>query len=113
MNNELKCTDEIVNGRQALKRHDGLVVFPDANDPELDAIRKSAPKKAVIQAVAIRRAQQIAHNYAEKYAPELLPYFKITPLINNRRMRRYLTSGARLKREKLDKRENLTHNRVQ
>ena len=84
-----------VMGKKAIKRDDGLMVFLDGNDPELDMIRKNAPKKIVIQAVAIRRAQQIAHNYAEKYAPELLSYFNIAPLINNRRIRKYLTKGRK------------------
>ena len=50
------------------KRKDGLMVFLDG-DKELDDIRLSGTKESVIFAVAIRRAQQIARNYARKYAP--------------------------------------------
>jgi hypothetical protein len=60
-------------------RADGLAIFIDG-DKELDYIRRHAPQEIVIQAVAIRRAQQIARNYAQRYAPELLSRFKITTL---------------------------------
>ena len=49
----------------------GLPVFLDG-DPELDRIRLTAKDPAVIiMAVAFRRAQQIAKNYASKHAPHL------------------------------------------
>lgn len=57
-------------------RNDGLSVFLDG-DKELDRIRLKADKKTVIAAVAIRRCQQVARNYALKHAPELLDCFKI------------------------------------
>ena len=60
-------------------RPDGFTVFFDG-DAELDAIRETADKRAVIVAVACRRAQQIARNYARKYAPELLKNFTIKKL---------------------------------
>ena len=97
MTNKIKHEQfpEIVRGKITVTRDDGLKVFLDEDDTELNIIRKNAPKKIVIAAVAIRRAQQIAHNYAEKYAPELLHEFNITPLIDNRRFRKYLTGGVR------------------
>ena len=49
----------------------GLPVFLDG-DAELDRIRLTAKDPVVIiMAVAIRRAQQIARNYASKHAPHL------------------------------------------
>lgn len=53
-------------------RDDGLTVFCDG-DEMLDTIRRRGTKKQVIAAVAMRRAQEIAFNYARKYAPELMP----------------------------------------
>ena len=50
-----------------LKRADGLQVFFDGD---------TADKRTVIVAVALRRAQQIARNYARKYAPEILTDFE-------------------------------------
>jgi len=52
-------------------RDDGLTVFCDG-DEMLDDIRRHGTKQQVITAVAMRRAQEIAFNYARKYAPELL-----------------------------------------
>ena len=64
-------------------RRDGMTVFYDG-DEILDEIRRRGTKKQVIVAVALRRAQEIAFNYARKYAPELLPELisasKETPL---------------------------------
>jgi len=91
-----KILDCQKGGVTVAERNDGLKIFLDGGlDPELDLIRKKAPKKIVIQAVAIRRAQQIAHNYAEKYAPELLPDFEIKPLIDNRKLKKYLRGGTK------------------
>lgn len=59
------------------KRKDGLVVFLDGNK-KLDHIRKYGDKKSVIIAVALYRAQQIALNYARKYAPELISQGQIS-----------------------------------
>ena len=56
-------------------RDDGLVVFLDG-DEVLDKIRKQGTKREVIMAVAMRRAQQIAQNYAREYCPELESVFK-------------------------------------
>lgn len=67
-------------------REDNFAVFIDG-DKELDYIRLHASKETVIKAVAIRRAQQIARNYAMKYAPELLNKFKITSLKNRRSLK--------------------------
>lgn len=63
-------------------RDDGFTVFLD-NDKDLDYIRLHCEPATVIKAVAIRRCQQIARNYARKYAPTLLNSFQIpsTPLI--------------------------------
>ena len=58
-----------------LKRADGLQVFFDG-DAVLDRIKRTADKRTVIVAVALRRAQQIARNYARKYAPEILTDFE-------------------------------------
>jgi len=58
------------------RRKDGFTVFLNG-DKILDEIRLKMPKEIVIVAVAIRRAQQIARNYARKYAPELLERFEI------------------------------------
>src|SRR3990167_10458758 len=53
-------------------RNDGLPIWEDKKDDELNAIRRYAhDKKVVILAVALRRAQQIAINYANKHAPEV------------------------------------------
>lgn len=52
-------------------RKDGLTIFEDVNDPILNEIRRTADRKSVILAVAIRRAQQIALGYAARYAPDL------------------------------------------
>jgi len=57
-------------------RDDGFTVFLD-NDPELDNIRLHADPLTIIKAVAIRRCQQIANNYARKYAPNLMPAFQV------------------------------------
>lgn len=54
-------------------RSDGLKVFMDADDPVLNQIRRTRPAAEVIVAVAIRRAQQIALNYARTHHPELEP----------------------------------------
>ena len=53
-------------------RKDGMTVYYDG-DEILDEIRRHGTKVQVIAAVALRRAQEIAFNYARKYAPELLP----------------------------------------
>ena len=66
-------------------RSDGLSVFLDG-DQELDEIRLKCDKKTVIKAVAIRRCQQVARNYATKHAPELIRSFKVeslSGLLNN------------------------------
>ena len=60
-------------------REDGLAIFLDG-DKELDYIRTHCDKKTVIMAVAVRRAQQIARNYAMKYAEDLADSFKIESL---------------------------------
>lgn len=60
-------------------REDNFPVFLDG-DEELDKIRLTAPIEVVISAVAIRRAQQIARNYAISYKPELLHKFQIESL---------------------------------
>lgn len=60
-------------------RNDGFAVFLDG-DKELDKIRLKDDRKTVIMAVAIRRCQQIARNYALKHAPDLLPAFQIGSL---------------------------------
>lgn len=53
-------------------RNDGLRVFFD-DDVELNKIRLTEPdRRKVILAVAIRRAQQIAVNYAKRHAPDLV-----------------------------------------
>jgi len=70
--------DIIKKGKQELGknvRNDGFTVFYDG-DKQLDKIRRYGTKKQVIIAVALRRCQQIAMNYAMKYAPELLEEFK-------------------------------------
>lgn len=57
-------------------RSDGLRIFLDG-DPVLDMVRINAiDRKAVILAVAYRRAQQIAVNYAAKHAPDLVEDIK-------------------------------------
>lgn len=54
------------------QRADGLTIFLDG-DLELNRIRlEEQDKRKVIIAVAIKRAEQIAINYAKRYAPELL-----------------------------------------
>jgi len=55
---------------------DGFTVFPDS-DKELNEIRKTGTREEIIVAVATRRAQQIAINYATKYAPDLVEGLKI------------------------------------
>ena len=57
--------------RKEVTRKDGLKVFLDG-DIHLDEVRLNEPdRRKVILAVAIRRAQQIAMNYAERYAPDV------------------------------------------
>jgi len=68
-------------------REDNFTVFLD-NDKELDFIRTHCEPKIIIQAVALRRAQQIAQNYARKHRPELLDEFKVTPLLNEPQKRK-------------------------
>jgi len=60
-------------------REDGFNVFLDG-DKELDIIRLTEEPTTVIKAVALRRCQQIARNYALSYKPELLHKFEITSL---------------------------------
>jgi len=52
-------------------RDDGLMIFCDG-DRALNEVRKSGTREQVILTVALRRAQEIAINYARKYAPDLL-----------------------------------------
>jgi len=53
-------------------RPDGLPIFFDQGDHQLNSIRMNGTKEEVIMAVAMRRAHQIAIDYTAKYAPELL-----------------------------------------
>ena len=65
-------------------RPDGLRIFLDG-DPTLDMVRVNAiDRKLVILAVAYRRAQQIACNYARRYAPDLLPQIEKAVGYDNR-----------------------------
>ena len=71
-------------------RSDGLIIFID-DDEELNITRRTADKKTVIAAVALRRAQQIAKNYCKRYAPEIEKEFTIKPrLVDNRRFNKQL-----------------------
>ncbi len=63
-------------------RHDGLTIFEDANDPVLNSIRRRGDRRQVVLAVAFRRAQQIALNYAAKYAPDI--YAEILRSVDNK-----------------------------
>lgn len=72
---------------------DDIKVFPDG-DEELDYIRKHAPAEIIIKSIAIRRAQQIAQNYARKYKPELLHKFHIKSLLEQRSIKKYLPEKA-------------------
>ncbi|GAH45885.1 unnamed protein product [marine sediment metagenome] len=60
-------------------RNDDFTVFLDG-DSDLDQIRLHCDPVTVIKAVAIRRAQQIACNYARKYKPEVSEQFQVTSL---------------------------------
>lgn len=76
MESRRKChgIQVIGKGRGYLEavRADGLRIFLDG-DPVLDKVRTNAKDpRVVILAVAYRRAQQIACNYASKHAPSLL-----------------------------------------
>lgn len=63
------------------QRKDGLVVFPDG-DEQLDMIRLcEKDRRKVILSVAFRRFQQIAMNYASKYAPDIKS--EINLIVNN------------------------------
>ncbi len=68
-------------------RPDEFTVFLD-DDKELDFIRTHCEPRIVIKAVALRRAQQIAQNYARKYKPEILDEFKVAPLLNTTQKRK-------------------------
>jgi len=65
-------------------RKDGLAVFPDEGDAALNKIRECGTREEVIKAVAIRRAQQIALNYAARHAPDL--YRKIWKAMNRKEL---------------------------
>lgn len=83
MKNVIVSTEPIAQKGEIVQfvRDDDFTVFLD-DDKELDYIRLHCDAKTVIKAVALRRAQQIAQNYARKYKAELLDEFKVTPLLN-------------------------------
>ena len=73
------CVFEVISqtmtaaSNKVVVRADGLKVFLDKNDEELNQIRLNEPDaRKVILAIALRRAQQIACSYARKHAPELV-----------------------------------------
>lgn len=84
MRNVIVSTEPIAQKGEIVqyKRKDDFTVFLD-NDNELDHIRLHCDPKTIIKAVALRRAQQIAQNYARKYKPELLDEFKVAPLLSD------------------------------
>ena len=71
---DIKIKNKVRNSYMA-KRNDGFTIFLDG-DKELDRIRKTGTREEVIQAVAMKRAQQIARNYARKYAPDIAHKFE-------------------------------------
>ena len=72
------------NGTVEVVRPDGFTVFLQDEDSEimnwLNSIRLFSPRMTVIQVVGLYRGMQISHDYAKRYAPDLISQIASNPI---------------------------------